>query len=146
MAAIEFISLLKLVYLGIVMAPRAAAGFRCPEQPVLPPFPCCFSLGCAIAVPGCLLDPSPACAPCSGLWGGVPAGRDTAWAALPFGPCSPSFMELLLVLLERCLHREASVLQFFTESSEMLGNLHTILIQRSGRNSTVQQFINLAIL
>lgn len=71
MAAIEFISLLKLVHLGIVMAPRAAAGFRCPEQPVLPPFPCCFSLGCAIAVPGCLLDPSPACAPCSGLWGGA---------------------------------------------------------------------------
>lgn len=57
--------------------------------------------------------------------GVVPAGRDTAWAVLTFGPCSPSFMELLLVLLERCLHREASVLQFFIESSEMLGNLHS---------------------
>lgn len=40
------------------------------------------------------------------------------------GSCSPSFRELLLVLPERALYREASVLQFFTESSERLEDLH----------------------
>lgn len=119
------------MHLGIVMAPRAAVGFKCPEQPTLPPpsllpfhLSLAASLACAIGVPGCLLYPAHGPFSLLRLSGVVPAAEGTA-CAVTFGSCSSSFMELLLMPLERCLYRESNILQFFTGSSEMLYNLHS---------------------